>query len=129
MKHLIVLTFAVIAATWITISQGVSSRYGSKGIHDQLLHRQYVVIEPSWWRGLTSDVVYPPPGYVNTKPISAVFVIDSTGSTNTSTGYGSLSKGGPGETHVTVHLKSPFRTGLNFTVEIYGTSGYLVNHG
>ncbi|XP_055916429.1 probable salivary secreted peptide [Eupeodes corollae] len=129
MKHLEVLTFAVFAATWIAISQGLSSRYGFKSVNDELIHRQFVVVGSSWWRRVTADVVFPPPGYVNTKIISAIYVIDQTGGTNTTTGYASLSKGGPGEKNVTLHIKAPYGVGLNFTVEIYGLRDYnIVNH-
>ncbi|XP_055840369.1 probable salivary secreted peptide [Episyrphus balteatus] len=119
MKHLFVLTFAVVAALCIAISQGVSSKYGFKGMHDQMLHRQFIIKSGSWWKKTTRTYRYPPTGYSNNRIIHAIYLTDQTGGKNTSTGHGSLSDGGPGYNFVVMHFKAPRNCPLNFTMEIY----------
>ncbi|XP_055840368.1 probable salivary secreted peptide [Episyrphus balteatus] len=121
MKYFFVLTFAVVAALCIAISNGASAQYGTRLIHDILLYTEYVIKDSSWWGSITKDVRYPPKGFFNNKIITSIVVTDQTGGKDTSTGYSSLSEGGPGSTMAVVHIKAPRNCAMNFTVEIYGS--------
>ena len=113
---LVVVPCALLATLWVGC-QATNSTWGYAHPYDILLHRENVIVKSRWLQVVSRDVIYPAPGYISTRTISAIKAIDRARKHG---GYAALYKGGPGYRNVTIHFKSQRGEGLNYTVEIWG---------
>lgn len=88
---------------------------GSRMPGDRLVLKENIIKDSSWMRIVTVEKTYNVSQY---ERITMVQALDQ--KTNGNGAYASMLNGGPGQSSVTIKLKSQRGHGINFVIEVYG---------